>query len=234
MYIIYICTYIYIYICIDQVQKEVGAGRARRGHNQRDGDDNHGEPWPIVYSNGNSNNHKHLVIIESIVTVIVIVRRQPWRALAMPCATPLRTTAATMSSKQRDPNPNKNSLIRKKCCNAEWNPLCVDAYFLTKESSLGLGSLCVLLRQLQVLLLPSLSLPLLRTPAIHRYSDVLLCVAMTVTLLHYPATLAVQLSGAYRLEGTTLANRLAASRNYNRKVESYHVMLLLSIMFLIR
>ena len=58
-----------------------------------------------------------------------------------------------MSSKQRDPNPNNNSLIRCKqrdpnpnnAANVEWNPSYVDVLLLIKELSLGLGSLCLLL-----------------------------------------------------------------------------------------
>ena len=47
--------------------------------------------------------------------------------------------SSSLSSKQRDANPN-NSLIRERCCKRY-----VDVSFLTKELSSGLGSLCLLL-----------------------------------------------------------------------------------------
>ena len=71
-----------------------------------------------------------------------------------------------MSGKQRDPTPNKNSLIRRQRCNCIMGSLLhVDVSFLTKELSLGVGSLCLLLIvNLSKPWSRSFSLPLIRQP----------------------------------------------------------------------
>ena len=48
-----------------------------------------------------------------------------------------------MNSKESDPNPNKNSLVREQCCKRKAEPLICNV-FPSKELSLGSGSLCLL------------------------------------------------------------------------------------------
>ena len=53
-----------------------------------------------------------------------------------------------LGSKQRDPNPNNNSLVRKQCRKRRMESLmcrCFLSCCLIRELSLGLGSLCLLL-----------------------------------------------------------------------------------------
>ena len=82
-----------------------------------------------------------MIIVMTIVIVIVTIIGL-WGARENVCAPRLHHTLDCMSSKQRDPDPNKNSSVRRnKAANVEWNPLHVDVSFLTEDSSLGLGSL---------------------------------------------------------------------------------------------
>ena len=79
-----------------------------------------------------------IIMTVIVVTVIVVIRIITIVLLVI-------VRVITLSIKQRGPNPNKDSLVRNNAANVEWDPLHVDVSFLIKESSLGLGSLCLLL-----------------------------------------------------------------------------------------